>query len=239
MRNPITLLSQAWELVRQNIPLYIGILLIPSLLSYLAAIFMPPEAVGFVRLEDWAVYLSLFFVSIAANVFMSIALMLAIDNPSLTIGQSYRASLGFFWRYVGLTMLLSIVVTIGFILLFIPGLLMSVWFAFAAFVLVFENVGIKDSMMRSREYVRGHWWGVFGRLMAMMIFAVALGFLFGIMASFITNAFLAELVVTISSMVLVPILVGYTYLMYQDLKQGPTSLPSFAPGNGEQPTALR
>jgi hypothetical protein len=218
MRSSFRLFSDSWSLVKQNMFLYVGILVVPMLLSYAAGLFMPSQNTAIASTAEWLIYLVLLVVSVLASILMTIAFTLALDNPSLQIGQAYRASLGLFWSYLGLSIVMSLILLAGFLLLIIPGIIMSVWFSFATFVLILERSSIKDSLKRSREYVRGRWWGVFGRLIIMSIVAFVFGAIFGIVASMIPNPALSELVVTLFSLIIMPILIGYIYLMYKDVK---------------------
>ncbi len=230
MRGPLKLFSDAVAHVRQNSFLYVGIVIGPMLLSYVADLFMPPENTGVVRLDEWSVYLVLLLISVVASVLMTVALTLALENPSLTIGQSYRAALGFFWRYLGLSVVMSVLLMIGFLLLFVPGVILFVWFTFATFVLILEKASIVDSLKRSREYTRGRWWGILGRLVAMTALSLVLVMIFGIVAGLLLPSTLGQLVITLLSALLVPVMVGYMYLMYQDARSGGAAVQSgFAP----------
>lgn len=239
MRSPTKLLTDSFSLVRENMFLFLGIILVPMLIAYVAGLFMPAQNTGVVSTSEWAIYIALMLVSTVVNILMGIALILAFASRSLTIMQAYRDSLPFFFRYIGLSILMSVILLVGFLLLVIPGIILSVWFAFATFILVLERASIIQSLKRSREYVRGRWWGVFGRLIVMSIIAFAFSFIFVAVSSLITNAALSELVVTLLSVVLVPILVGYMYLLYQDVKgSGAASAlnqkSAFAPESAKQ-----
>ena len=52
--------------------------------------------------------------------------------------------------------------SIGLILLIIPGVIFAVWFALAMYILILENKGIMESLSKSKELVKGHFWTVFG-----------------------------------------------------------------------------
>jgi hypothetical protein len=218
MRSSFKLFTDAWALVKHNMLLYVGILAVPMLLSYAAGLFMPSQNTAVATTAEWMIYMVLMVVSVLASILMTIAFTLALDNPSLSVGQAYRSSLRFFWSYLGLSILMSLILIVAFILLVIPGIIVSVWFSFATFVLILEGASIKDSLKRSREYVRGRWWGVFGRLIVMTVIAFVLSAIFGIISSFMPHVALEELVVTLLSLVLMPILIGYIYLMYKDVK---------------------
>lgn len=68
------------------------------------------------------------------------------------------------WGLVGVTLLTTLVIIGGFILLIIPGILFAVWLSQSQYVYVFEGIGGKAALSRSKQYVSGRWWPVFGRL---------------------------------------------------------------------------
>ncbi len=57
-----------------------------------------------------------------------------------------------------LTILVGIIVIVGFIAIVVPGIILAIMFSLAFPVLLIENRGVLDSMSRSRELV-GHRWG--------------------------------------------------------------------------------
>lgn len=240
MRGPIKLFSGAIALTRDRAVLLFGIILPPMLLSYIAGLLAPARDTGVIATGEWLIYLALLLASSIASVWMAIALLLALDGRVQAIGEAYRRSFGYFVRYVGLSIVTSILLMIGFVLLLIPGIILMVWFAFANFVLVLENTGIRAALRQSREYVRGRWWGVFGRLIAMFVAACIAGGIFVVIGAFIPNAALGELVSMLLNLGIVPVLLGYVYLMYQDVKTpaAASAGASFAPASVIQSTSV-
>ncbi len=60
-------------------------------------------------------------------------------------------------------------IAIGFVLLIIPGLVLSTFWALIAPVVVIERTGVIDAFQRSHELVRGNAWNVFGVIAALFI----------------------------------------------------------------------
>ncbi len=224
MRNPIQLIKDSMSLVKDNPALFLGILLVPVVLSVLASIFEPAQDTGVVDATGWVIFAAITIVTVIANIFMGIALILALNNRSLTVKEAYNESAKFFWRYLGLSILTSVVIVAGFILLIVPGIILSVWLTFAIFVLVLEKAEIVESMKRSKEYVKGKWWGVFGRLIggSLLVFLL-LAVLFTIIRFLALDIVIENMIMSFISMLLAPIAFGYMYLMYQDVKGTPTS----------------
>jgi hypothetical protein len=193
---------------------------VPVVFSFVTGLFAPTAAEQSVGIGFSPAYMVMALLSGIVNVFMSIAIILAIQNNALTVMESYKQSMPFFLRYIGLSIVMSVLLFLGFLILIIPGIILSVWFAFSTFVLVVERAGIIDSIKKSREYVRGHWWAVFGRILllglamlviSMIISGLSVAMPFGILATALVAAF---------TMLLAPFAVAYMYLMYQDLKGG-------------------
>jgi len=63
-------------------------------------------------------------------------------------------------RLVLLDIVLTLGSAIGFVLLLIPGLIWLAYFSLAPAIVKFEHAGVRDSMRRSRELVRGNFWRV-------------------------------------------------------------------------------
>jgi hypothetical protein len=75
---------------------------------------------------------------------------------------------------------MMLVLVTGYVLLIIPGLILSIWFIFAQFVLVDEDKRGLNSFLASREYVRGHGWSIFGRQTFLIITLIVIFILFSI-----------------------------------------------------------
>ena len=93
-----------------------------------------------------------------------------------TIGETYRAVQPQLSAVVIAGILAAIGITIGFILLIIPGLfLLTIW-SMVIPVIVLERRSTGEAFTRSREVVRGHGWSVFGLvIVTFLIVAIASG----------------------------------------------------------------
>src|SRR3989344_3979582 len=82
------------------------------------------------------------------------------SDENIGIRESFRRARGkilsMYW-----VMILSIFIFIGgFVLLIIPALIFATWFSFAIFVFFAEGTRGLDALLKSKEYVRGRFWGV-------------------------------------------------------------------------------
>ncbi len=219
MRKPTELLKGAIEHFKINPKLFLGIVLVPVLANVLMVLFAPSKATGVINIYEWLVF-SVFVVAyIGVSILMGIALILVAENSALSIKEAYNQAKGFFWRYLGFTIVVSLILLVGFLLLVVPFVILLVWFSFSVFVLVLENTGIKESLDRSRAYVKGKWWAVFGRIMFVALIAIVAILPFSILAALFPGAKQEfEMVGNIVAVLISPITLLYMYLLYQDVK---------------------
>ncbi|MFA4873572.1 MAG: hypothetical protein WC659_06645 [Patescibacteria group bacterium] len=79
-----------------------------------------------------------------------------------------KTALGKAWGLWFNVLLIALVVGLiqigGFILLIVPGLIFSIWFAFAIYYVILEKMGIKESLKKSKELTKGKFWGIAARI---------------------------------------------------------------------------
>jgi hypothetical protein len=144
------------------------------------------------------------FVSIAS--IEAIRRVLKGSQPS--IGEIYTFAKTRAWKYSLMLLLKGIILLFGFLLLIIPGVLFSVWFAFSGFEIVLNNSGVRESLSKSKDMVKGRFWPVLGRFLVFMGFAILVSIAISILPLGI-----GTLVTPLSGiLLLLP-----TYLLYQEL----------------------
>ncbi|MBI2447950.1 hypothetical protein HYV44_00115 [Candidatus Microgenomates bacterium] len=88
-----------------------------------------------------------------------------------------------FWKFFIVKFLTALIIIIGYLLFIIPGIFLSVRYAFTGFVALFEKKSIGDTMDYGFELTHGYWWALFGRF-------VILGFLISVLYVLIISALL-------------------------------------------------
>jgi hypothetical protein len=101
--------------------------------------------------------------------------------------------------------LVGFVITGGFLLFLIPGIIFSVWFFFAYFVIFDDDTRGMSALLKSRAYVSGRWFDVFLRLIVIWACSALLGAI--------------PLVGPLLALVAVPYFMVYQALLFRDLKQ--------------------
>jgi hypothetical protein len=84
-----------------------------------------------------------------------------IDQP-VTLRQAINTSLNRFGPLLGSILLSGLLCFLGFLACGIPGIYLSIVYAFVAQVVVLEGLGGMDALNRSKQLVNGFWWRVFG-----------------------------------------------------------------------------
>lgn len=79
------------------------------------------------------------------------------------------------------TFLLSIIISaisfVSFLLLIIPGVIVTIWFAFSYHTYLLEHTTILQSLKRSKALVRGKFWNIFWKFAVIGIISVAIIFI--------------------------------------------------------------
>jgi len=81
-----------------------------------------------------------------------------------------------FWKYLGVSVLLTLVVLLGLVLLIVPGIIFGLMYMFAPFIVIERGLGPLEAMGESNRITRGHKWPLFG-LMLLLILVNVLGLL--------------------------------------------------------------
>ncbi|MEK7188421.1 MAG: hypothetical protein AAB685_01055 [Patescibacteria group bacterium] len=195
-------------------------------LSSIPLFFLAPSSFGFIHgfklfsqarfdLGFWnlaAVLISLLAVIIIV-LWMQATLIVAVSLVAMEKIISVRETLARAWSSTKNLFIQGVlgglVVTLGLVLLIIPGLVFGVWFTFAGFLVVAGGLGAIESLKKSKAMVSGIFWAVAGRN---AVFIILIG-LIQMGASFIPYAGGLVLILFSPYYVLLP------YLLYEDVKR--------------------
>lgn len=174
----------------------------------------------------WLVVLIIVFVVVSIWLQSSLAYAVTHAPEGVGIKNSLREGWSRAGRYLWISFLASLATLVGFLLLIIPGIIIGVWFVFPIVVYMVEGDRGTVALRKSREYVRGYWWAVFGRLVVLFIFLGAISIvpaIFILADSPALNAI--ELVYRFAlQFFTLPFLSVYIFTLYGHLKQAKASL---------------
>jgi hypothetical protein len=236
---PIQLLSESWAIFIKRMWTLWGISLLIGL-SFV--VFMLAITLGSILSALFAVA-NLYFVFVILEVILAVGLSAAFlvfvfwagaanyfvvknHEEKMGIGEAFRQSWPKLNNYAWVMILSGLITSGGFILLIIPGIVFSVWFYFAALISLFENEKGMNALLKSREYVRARWWGIFWRV----IFISAILWLVSVLFSILH---FPQYVSTILSFLYSPLMIVYMYLLYKYAKESKGEF-AFTPTAGQK-----
>ncbi len=152
----------------------------------------PRQTVNWFSTLFGALFLLLAVIFIVNIIFFTIAQGSAIKLASeqitkgqVNFGASVRFAVSKLLSIWALSIVVGIILFLGFIALIVPGIILAIMFSLALPVLLIENKGVLDSMGRSRELVSHRWGKTLGTILVLAIIII--------IASVIVNAITSPL----------------------------------------------
>jgi hypothetical protein len=108
------------------------------------------------------------------------ATVTAAEGRRATFGESLAAALPVIFPLIGLSILFAIGIGIGFVLLFVPGIILMLMWAVAVPALVVERHGVFAAFGRSAELTKGARWRVLGLFLVLVVIYWLLSLVVGI-----------------------------------------------------------
>jgi len=173
-------------------------------------------------------------VSIIAAFVLQATLVKAVQDirdghADLSIGQTVSEAMPFIGSVAVASILAGVAITIGLILLIVPGLFLITIWAVIVPVIIIERSGALASFGRSRQLVRGRGWHVFGTLVLVYIIMLVVNIVLGVIFSALPHVWGDGLSSVISGTLISPFLALVVTLVYYRL------VGSGAPADGAGP----
>ena len=147
---------------------------------------------------------------------LALTVSLLPEQPIASARLAFRDTRALVFPYLWVVVATSALTVIGFVLLFIPGVIASIWFSLGMVVLVLEKRRGLDVLLVSREYVRGRWWAIFYRIAVLALLAAVLSFTVNIPSELGLSA-LAGAMNFALQLLLTPVIIAYTILLYRSV----------------------
>jgi hypothetical protein len=226
--NPLSgVLDEAWKMYRAHAAhlltiafvIYLVAAVIAGLLGLIGGIFG---------------YLLSSIVEFVAAFLLQAALVNAVQDvrdgrADLSLGQTVSAATPYIGPVAGASILAGIAITIGLILLIVPGLFLITIWAVIVPVIIIERSGALASFGRSRNLVRGNAWHVFGTLVLVFVILLVVDFVLGLIFLALPMLLRNGLSTVISGTLIAPFLALVVTLIYYRLSGAPEGQ---APANG-------
>jgi len=150
-------------------------------------------------------------------------------RADLSLSETVKAATPYIWTVAGASILAGIAITIGLILLIVPGLFLITIWAVIVPVIVLERAGVFASFGRSQQLVRGNGWHVFGTLVLVFIILIVVDIILGLIFVALPLLLRNGLSTVISGTLIAPFIALVVTLIYYRL--------SGAEGGGSQEPA--
>ena len=196
------------------------VLLLPAFLVYFL-VFLSASLLGFSTDNNVFLLISVLLgvssvIAFIIGVFwMPATVIVAVSNvvngKITPVKETLKVAWKKLWKFTLLSLLSILIISLGFLLLVIPGIILGVWFFAASYILVTQNAGVIESLKASKALVAGHFWKVLGRLAV-----------FGLLGALIQ--FGASLIPFVGAFILMlfsPYFTLLPYLLYEDLTTVP------------------
>ncbi|MGH2994978.1 MAG: glycerophosphoryl diester phosphodiesterase membrane domain-containing protein [Gaiellaceae bacterium] len=177
------------------------------------------------------------FVYLAGAFWLQGAIVKAVEDvrdgrADLSVRQTLESVRPRFNRIAVAGLLAAFGITIGLILLVVPGLVLLTWWILLIPAIVLEDRGVTEAFGRSRELVSGNGWSVFGTIILTVALFIGIGIVLGLLL-FPLEDWLGDLIGdVISNTIFAPFAVLTWTLMYYRLRALKEPAPAVAAAAG-------
>ena len=226
--SPLTgVLTEAWYLYRR----FAGHFLLISFVIYL----ITGVLVALLSLAGTAGVIIGAIISFAATYVVQASLIKAVQDirdgrVDLDLSQTVRAAGPYILPVIGASILAGIGVTIGFILLIVPGLILLTYWCLIVPFIVLAGSGVFESFGNSMRTVRGYAWRVFGTYVLVFLILIAFGIVLGIILGALPVFWRNLLNNIVSGTLIAPFLALVATLIYYRLTAAHAGQPYTATG---------
>ncbi len=129
---------------------------------------IPVAIIGYFSSEGWLINLIYAIASLVASLYLTGVMVRVVQDVEAdgrvdaSVGELLGSITPKLWSLLLLTIVVGILISIGFIFLIIPGIFLALMWAVAVPAMVAEDRGVFDSMTRSGELTKGNRWAMVG-----------------------------------------------------------------------------
>ncbi len=212
-----SVIGQAWELYKAHWRHLIPI-------AFVVYVFISLFALLLVVLLGWVGAFVGALIALAGVFWIQGALVIAIDDVrDGRVDLSIRDTL----TLAGL--LAAVGITIGFLLLIVPGLILITLWILIVPAIMLENRGVFESFGRSRQLVSGHGWSVFGVIVLTVAILIAVNIGLSLVEAAFDSRWLNLLLDIASQTATAPFLALAWTITYFELRAVKEPMPAVTP----------
>jgi len=224
LHSPLELIRDAFEHVTSHFWTFAGIVAIPLILATLLAWLLPEGGKFMPGTIALAVIVGIGLAII--QILSSVGLIVAVhEGATRSIASYYKDALPLVLPVLWVAIMSSVVTLAGFILLIIPGIIISIYLAVASYTVVLDGHRGIDALKQSHALIKGRWWATFVRLLVMVVIALLVSVVVGGASALVEFAlpafgdFVAGILNLALNLFIVPFSVVFLYLLYTNLKE--------------------
>jgi uncharacterized membrane protein len=216
MKTSIEYIKEAWAIYtkKENFIFFVRIMAVLSIISFTIGVvngfFFPAD---YLRVGDFSnipLFVGFILLSIISMVFrlwsQSTSYYAVIK---MGVAEKEIFKIGFLksGKYLFTTLVLGLIVFLGFILFVIPAIIFGTWYSFTLLLALDKNMGIGEALKKSKEMVKGRFWEILGRNVIFGLFTIVVSVVVSIV----------PFVGTFAVSFLAPLFMLPFYLLYKDL----------------------
>ncbi|MFN3473637.1 MAG: hypothetical protein ACK4ZW_06275 [Blastomonas sp.] len=188
--------SNTFGVIVRHAPLFLGLSLIIVGLPQLGiGMFVTPQSadpmVTFgsptAFLTTMIGYVVFLFLSIVLQASLIVASANDLAGRPVNFGECVSRAVAKLFPLIGLGIVVAIGVSIGFVFLIIPGVILYLMWMVAVPVLMVENLGVFDSLSRSAALTKGSRWKLLGLIVVFFIFSMIIAIPIGVISLISTS----------------------------------------------------
>ena len=216
----IALFSNALVLYKKNALALAEVYLLPVIALALTTIFFGAAHSTWPVLRFvWGTLAGLGYV---VSFFLAAMAVLAVatifNSDGMSSEEAYWRALKKIGPYYWLLLLEFLITLGGLVMGVLPAIIFGVWFSMAIFIFVDQEQRGINALLRSKEYVTGYWWGVFGRTLLMAFIVLMIEAIVGGAAGIFGQS--VNYIVSLAlQLVTVPFSIAFSYTIYKALKE--------------------
>lgn len=164
-----------WIIFSRNLGHYFILVLIVYLTIFFAGQYVPVGLIFEKYGMDGVFYLNLLARIISSFIYGLLTMAIAISTHSYITSQSVdlsgdlKSAIYRWPSFIVTSILVGLIISIGFLLLIIPGIFWSVNYSFFVYVVALKGLGGKSALDYSKHLVEGQWGRAFGIYILMII----------------------------------------------------------------------
>jgi len=172
-------LVKSWNVLTRHFQTFVLIVGLAQVPTLVASAFLIPNVTartGF-SLSAWLIFMGVLFLQLFVSALAEASVVFGafqdLRGKTVSAQESFARGLARFLPVVVLSLLMGLAVGFGLILCLVPGVLALAAFRVALPTCVVERLGPIQSISRSVDLTRGHWWPILGVLFALFLVNLA------------------------------------------------------------------